>query len=110
MIQRTNVMTVVILPCSDLHCRKISLVEHNQSNYTQNQACNNQYPGIPPGQVMIDQRVNGWGVVERTDLEHPLELVGEAAKGVDQIAKHNDAYRCSPSCAAGIDEGAAEHA
>src|SRR5262249_20183750 len=66
--------------------------------------------GVPPGQLMVNQRVDGWRVVERADLEHPLELVGKTAKGVDQVAQHNDTYSQSPGCPAGVEERATEHA
>src|SRR5450759_5229300 len=99
-----------LYPTARLRRWQIAPVEDHQPNDPTHQAGGHQNPGIPPGQVMVDQRVDGRGVVERADLEHPLELVGEATKGVDQIAQHNDAHRCSPGCPAGIDEGPAEHA
>src|SRR5260370_41620089 len=71
-----------MITCCVLHSRQITLIKHDQSNDPTDEASGHQKQRIPPGQVMVDQRVDGWRVVEWLDFNHPLQLVGEAAKGV----------------------------
>src|SRR5438270_10322925 len=87
---------------SELHCRQISLIEHNQPNDTQNQACDYQHPWIPPGKLMIHKCIYGWSVVKWPDLEHPAYFVCELADRVDQVGQSNEAHGCSTGSTTGI--------
>jgi hypothetical protein len=52
-----------------LHCWQIALVEDDQPGDAAHKARDHQYPGVPPGQLMEDERVDSWRIVERAGFE-----------------------------------------
>ena len=93
-----------------LHSWQVAFVKDDQTDYAAYNADYHQQTGIPPGQLMVEEWIDGGRVVERRDVEHPAKLIRKAAKGVEQVTQRDDAQRCATSSATGVQEGAAQYA
>ena len=83
---------------------QIAPIEDHQSHNATDEADDDWHRGIPAGNVMRGERLNALRVVERLDLLHPGEVIGEATQRVHQIKQSQDADGCSTRGAAGIHE------